>query len=186
MEGGAQVSESSPPFPRPPRRWFLRGELRAALLAVLALAVAGVPVGAIWSLVTPHVRIVITAAGPDLLTYETDAFFAGDGSFFLMGLAAGLVAGAVGWLLRRYRGPVLLAAVVLGSLVGAVVAWQVGRHAGLAHYHQLLHSTQVGRQFDKPVALRGKSVLLAQAFMAALTYLVLAVWSSRPDLRGTR
>lgn len=171
----------------PPRRRSDRAapgaELVAALATLVTLGVLGVAIALIWAALSPRVRIIITPAGPDLVQYANSDFFAGDGTFLVIGIVAGLLSGVAVWLIaRRWRGPLILLGLALGALLGALVAWQVGRQIGLAHYHQLLHSTDVGRRFDKPVDLRSKAALLAQPFAATLAYVFLAARAARPDL----
>lgn len=170
-----------------PPRPSASADVRVALIVVAVLAVLGVGLAFLWSAVAPHVPIVITPAGPDLVHYEGDEFFAGDATLVLITLGAGLLAGAAAWwVVPSARGPLTLIGLAVGSLAGAVVAWQIGRHLGLAEYHRLLHSTDVGRTFGKPVDLRAKGVLFVQPFAAVLAYVFLASWDSRPGLgRGS-
>ncbi|MDQ6874584.1 MAG: DUF2567 domain-containing protein [Actinomycetota bacterium] len=173
---------ADPPRPRSARR-APGTELTAGLATLVTLGVLGAAVALVWAALSPRVRIVITPAGPDLVQYANSDFFAGDGTFLVVGLVAGVLSGIVCWFIaQRWRGPVILAGLALGALLGALVAWQVGRQLGLTHYHQLLHSTEVGRRFDKPVDLRSKAALLAQPFAATLTYVFLAARVARPDL----
>jgi len=162
-------------------------DVPAALFLLAGLALLGVGVGLLWSALSPPVQVIITRAGPDLANYGSDEFFAVDGTFALIGAAVGLLTGVAVWFAaRRWRGPVLMGALVLGSLACGLVAWQVGRQVGLGHYHSLLHSTDVGRRFSKPVDLRSKVALIPQPFFALAGYLVLAAWVARPDLgRGS-
>lgn len=159
-------------------------EVRAAAVALAVLTVVGVGEGLLWSVVSPRVGIVITSAGPDVRPNGADGFFAGEVTFALLGIALGIVLALVVWYAAgRWRGPVLLLALVLGALAGAVLAWQVGSHLGLSHYREMLRSSDVGREFTKPVELRAKGMLLLQPMAAALTYVMLAAWRVQPDLR---
>ncbi|MDP9239420.1 MAG: DUF2567 domain-containing protein [Actinomycetota bacterium] len=167
----------------PVRRLAPLAEARAAVLTILVLAACGVGVGLLWSAVSPRVHVIVTANGPDLEHYGSSEFFAGDGSFVIIGVVAGLVAALAVWsLARRRRGPLQLVALAVGCLACGFVAWQVGRHLGLSHYHDLLKNAEEGRRFTKPVDLRGKVALVAQPFAAVVTYLVLVSWVARPDL----
>jgi len=169
-----------PPTPALPR---LRRELPAGLAVIAVAGLLGVPLGLLWSVVSPPVHVVITSAGADLANYGSDELFAVDATFALLGAAVGVVTGLALWFLARsHRGPVLMVALVLGSLAGGLVAWAVGRQIGLAHYHSLVHSTVVGRRFTKPVDLRSKAALVPQPFSALVGYLVSAALVARPDL----
>lgn len=167
----------------PGHRTRLTAEVRAALAVLAGLALLGVAQGMLWSAVSPRVHVVITAAGPDLAHYGSDELFAVDGTFALLGAAAGVLTGIAVWFaVRRWRGPLLMGGLVLGSLLCGLVTWQVGRRIGLGHYHSLLHSTDAGRQFSQPVDLRSWAALVPQPFLALAGYLVLAAWVARPDL----
>lgn len=158
-------------------------QARVAVAVMVALAATGALTGLIWSVSSPRVQVIITTAGPDLAHYGSDEFFAGDGTFVIIGVLAGIVAALAVWLLaRRWRGPVQLVALALGCLAGGLVAWQVGRHLGLAHFHNLLRTAGVGQRFGKPVDLRAKVALMTQPGVAVITYLVLVSWVARPDL----
>lgn len=168
-----------------PRSRSLSGaEVGVAAITVVVLAILGAGVGAVWPAISPHVAVVITADGPNWQPNGGDEFFAGEGAFALIGIVVGLLSGIAVWFaVRRWRGPVLLAALVVGGLAGALVAWQVGRNVGLAAYQDLLRSTDVGREFNRPVEVRSKGILLLQPVAAAVTYVWLACWKVQPDLR---
>ncbi|MBM0276513.1 DUF2567 domain-containing protein [Micromonospora sp. STR1s_6] len=177
-----------------------RRPLRAVatvLGAVLALAVLGIPLGLLWAALAPDTPVLKTAEGAIYAEPQPEQPIAADGWFSLLGLAFGLfVAFALWFVLRRRRGPVGLLAAVLGALVAAPVAWQVGRRIGLATFDRLLATAPAGQAFSKPADLRAGGVdwvlgvlpvphgnLLLPAFGAAVMYTLLAGWSRWPGLR---
>ncbi|MEU8211045.1 DUF2567 domain-containing protein [Micromonospora sp. NPDC049044] len=177
-----------------------RRPLRAAVTvlgAVLALAVLGVPFGLLWAALAPDTPVVKTVEGAIYADPQPEQPIAADGWFSLLGLGFGLlVALALWFVLRRRRGPVGLLAAVLGALVAAPVAWQVGRRVGLATFDRLLATAPAGQAFTKPADLRAGGVdwllgvlpvphgnLLLPAFGAAIMYTLLAGWSRWPGLR---
>ncbi|WP_433262694.1 DUF2567 domain-containing protein [Micromonospora vinacea] len=177
-----------------------RRPLRAVatvLGAVLALAALGVPLGLLWAALAPDTPVLKTAEGAIYAEPQPEQPIAADGWFSLLGLAFGLlVALALWFVLRRRRGPVGLLAAVLGALVAAPVAWQVGRRIGLATFDRLLATAPAGQAFSKPADLRAGGVdwvlgvlpvphgnLLLPAFGAAVMYTLLAGWSRWPGLR---
>ncbi len=171
------------PADQPPRKPF-RKELAAAASTAVVLAILGVGVGLVWSAVSPQVGVVITADGPSLLPGSEDDYFAGEGVFVLIAVVVGLLSGVTTWyVVRRWRGPALLVALMVGGLAGALIAWQVGHHLGLAQFRALLQSTDVGREFHRPVDVRSRGILLVQPLAAALAYVLLASWTVRPDLQ---
>ncbi|MCG5451685.1 DUF2567 domain-containing protein [Micromonospora hortensis] len=171
--------------------------LAAVLGVVLALAALGVPLGLLWAALAPDTPVLKTAEGAIYAEPQPEQPIAADGWFSLLGLAFGLlVAFALWFVLRRWRGPVGLLAAVLGTLVAAPVAWQVGRRIGLAAFDRLLATAPAGQAFSKPADLRAGGVdwllgvlpvphgnLLLPAFGAAVMYTLLAGWSRWPGLR---
>lgn len=169
----------------PPSRSNWAAEVGVAAITGVVLAILGAGVGAFWAAVGPHVAVVITADGPNWKPDGGDEFFAGEGAFALIAIAVGLLSGIAGWALgRRWRGPILLAGLAVGGFAGALVAWQVGKHVGLSAYQDLLKSTDVGREFNRPVEVRSKGMLLLQPLAAVVVYVWLACWKVQPDLRA--
>lgn len=174
-----------PDAPEPAAHGFVRAlvpQARAALVVLVGGALLGLVAGLAWTRLADHVRIVITGQGPDLMTYETNQFFSGDGMFAVIGLVVGAIVGIVAYLWRRQRGVVVLLGAGLGALVAALVAWQLGRHIGLAGYHRLLHSAHVGSQFDRPVDLRAKATLICWPLASVAVYTALVLLSGGADL----
>ncbi|MET7374533.1 DUF2567 domain-containing protein [Micromonospora arida] len=171
--------------------------LATVLGAVLALAVLGVPLGLLWAVLAPDTPVLKTAEGAIYAEPQPEQPIAADGWFSLLGLAFGLLVALTLWfVLRRRRGPVGLLAAVLGTLVAAPVAWQVGRRIGLGTFERLLATAPAGQAFSKPADLRAGGVdwllgvlpvphgnLLLPAFGAAVMYTLLAGWSRWPGLR---
>lgn len=105
----------------------LRDDLPAALRLAAILAVVGLPLGVLWGLIAPDVHVVdLPGAGTGSPAGEADHAFDAVAIFTLMTASFGVVAGALAWRRRHRRGPVLLVALVLGSLVGAFLAGRVG------------------------------------------------------------
>jgi hypothetical protein len=160
-----------------------RSDLVAAVVLAVVIAALGAPLALLWSAVGPHVQIVMVTAGhPDLADYNTEAFVAGDGSYGLIGLAAGLVAGVGAWGLRRWRGPVLLVALAGGSLAGAWITWELGAQLGRSEYRDLLAHAAAGRRFAMPMELHATGMVYLQAITAVVVYVVHAAWSRYPTL----
>jgi hypothetical protein len=170
--------------PPPPPRRPVRPTLVAAGLTAVVLAVAGGPLGLLWHAVAPAVpvlnvgdrRIVVNDPSPE-------QYIASDGWFTILGFAFGLAAAIVAWMvLRRHRGPWLVAGVTAGTLAGALVAWQAGRLVGLAGYQQWRDTSAQGATSHAPPDLHAYAVLLVPAFAAVIVLTLLAGWSNDPDL----
>ncbi|MEU5791180.1 DUF2567 domain-containing protein [Micromonospora purpureochromogenes] len=174
-----------------------RRPVAATLATVLALTVLGVPLGLLWAAVAPDTPVLKTAEGAIYAQPQPEQPIAADGWFSLLGLGFGLLAAVGLWVvLRRRRGPAVLAGAALGALGAALVAWQVGRRVGLSGYQRLLENAPDGTAFTKPADLRAGGIewlfgflpvpfgdLLLPAFAAAVTYTLLAGWSRWPSLR---
>jgi hypothetical protein len=175
-----------PPYPSvesPPARRPLGPTLRAAALALAVPVVLGAPVGLLWRWLSPAGQVVQTAQGPYPLDPQPEQYVATDGWFALLGLTFGVLVAVAAWrLLRRWRGPVQLAAVALGTSGGAVLAWLTGRLPGHGDFEQWRRTAQAGAITVQPPDLRAYGVLLVPAFAAVIAYTLLAGWSHDPYL----
>lgn len=169
--------------PMPVRRPWRRTAV-VGVLSLLAVVAAGVPLGLLWSWVSPSVPVVVTSAnGPVVTDPSPEQFIAADGWFTIFGFAFGVLAALAAWfVVRRHRGPVLLASVVLGALGAALVAWQVGRRLGLDGWVRWQDTAVAGDTFDRPPDLHAYGPLLVPAFAAVIVCTLLAGWSNDPDL----
>jgi hypothetical protein len=191
--GPPPTSATAPARGRPPVR-------RIALVwvvSVLVIALLGAPLGLLWRAAAPSVPVVKSDDGAVLAQPEPEQFIAADGWFTLLGAGLGaLVAVALWYGLRRYRGPAGAFAVTVGMIGAAVLAWRLGREVGLSDYQQVAAAAQIGAHLDKPPDLLAGGVswfggvvpvlwgvLLAPAFGAAVTYTMLAAWARSPSLR---
>jgi len=97
-------------------------DLVPALGVLCAVAVLGLPLGALWSWLAPPEFVARSALAPTpggVLPFvgQSEHRFDDMATFVLFGLAAGILIGAALWLFRRWRGPLVLVAAVIGSLV---------------------------------------------------------------------
>jgi hypothetical protein len=179
----AQAAEGAwlPPTRSRSRAERVREVLWAALIAV-GIAALGAPLALLWSALGPHVDVVMTSEGPGLVDYNTEAFVAGDGRFALITAVVGALCGFGAWLLRRWRGPVLVIGLALGSLAGAWIMWKLGVKIGVEEYERLLQEAKTGQEFEQPMKLRAEGLVYLQALVAVVVYVVNAAWSRHPDL----
>jgi hypothetical protein len=150
-------------------------------LAVLLTAqlVAGVLIGLIWLWWSPSPVSYLLSDGSGrsvVIPDESEAQIAGDGRFVVLTILAGLLFGVLGWTLRRLRGPLTIAVLAAGSLLGSVLAMSIGRW--------LSGSTAavVNQAFRPKLALHASSALWLQALAAVLVYTSLAGLSGDPAL----
>jgi hypothetical protein len=192
-EPRAAVDEAAPP--RISRN-------RAAVTVVVGLALAGAVMGALWSWFAPPVHgvIALTKSGERVHAYlgnEADNFFIG--AFLLVGLVVALavVTAVLVWQWRPHRGPVLAAALAIGSVAAAGAAAGVGTLIARARYdvidisgapispeHRVHYVTEAPPVFFAHSPLLIAASVLFPAAMAALVYALIAVSTSRDDLGG--
>lgn len=182
----------------PPR--FSRS--RAAVTVVVGLAVAGALVGALWAWIAPSIHSVIALAksGDRVHAYlgnESDNFFVA--AFLLVGLvvALAIVSAVLVWQWKPHRGPVLVAALTLGSAMAAGAAAGVGALLVRSRYnvvdiagapispeHRVHYLTEAPPVFFAHSPLLIAASIMFPAAMAALVYALIAVSTSRDDLGG--
>jgi hypothetical protein len=172
-------------------------ELLFALLVAVVVFGLGAPFGLLWSKLAPHVELVQTQYGPYPIEGEPEGYWADDGYFLLMSIAMGIVIAVAAWfLLRRYRGPILLAALVIGSAAASVLAAWLGNKIGWSHYVDQVNHAPVDTHIFRPVKLRTgtsslymgfipwvRGTMLVQALSAAAVYTGLAGFHASPTLR---
>jgi hypothetical protein len=105
----------------------LRGDVPAGLRYAAILVVVGLPLGALWAFLAPVVHVVaLPGGGSGSPAGEADHAFDAVAIHVLLVAAFGVIAGAVAWRRRHRRGPVLLVALVAGTLLGAWAAGRIG------------------------------------------------------------
>jgi hypothetical protein len=163
-------------------RVVVKSDLLPGVSVLSTIAVVGVAIGWIWSVIAPAERLLITDDGtPVPLLDESYHRFDDLGVFLLVNLAAGLILGAVVWQLRERRGPVIMIAAVLGAAVGGWLAMRTGvafAHGG----YPAPASPHPGGVVTKAPGLGTSWVLLAQPLAVAFAYGVLSAWNGRHDL----
>ena len=173
---------------------------RAAVTVVVGLVIGGALVGALWALIAPpiHGVVALTKSGDRVhasLGNEADNFFTA--AFLLVGMAVALavVSAVLVWQWRAHRGPVLVAALTIGSAAAAGAAAGVGAVLVRSRYdvidiagapispeHRVHYVTEAPPVFFAHTPLLIATSILFPAAMAALTYALIAVSTSRDDL----
>ena len=162
----------------------VRADLVPALGVLCAVAVLGLPLGALWSWLAPPEFVARSALAPTpggVLPFvgQSEHRFDDMATFVLLGLAAGVLTGAALWLLRRRRGPLVLVAAVLGSLVAAWLAMRVGLWLVGAYYP---NRASTGAPFPQEPVLESAWVIITQPFGVAVTYCITTAWNGSNDL----
>lgn len=173
---------------------------RAAVVVIVGLTLAGAVIGALWSWLAPsaHGVIALTRSGQRVQTYlgsESDHLFVA--AALLVGLltSMAIVAAVLVWQWRAHRGPLMVAALSLGSVAAAGAAAGVG--AALVHWHygpvpfdtapvtpenRVFYYSEAPPVFFAHGPLQIAATLLFPAAIAALTYALMAVATPRDDL----
>ncbi|ATL27055.1 hypothetical protein KY5_2037c [Streptomyces formicae] len=150
----------------------MKTEVRQAAVLAVAVAVSGILVGLLWLWLTPRVPLISDGKAVYLKDTEGEQAIAIDGTFTLLALGFGVVCGVVAFLLRRRGGLPLVVGLAIGSLCGALLAWQLGKWFG-PETDVVAHAKAVGKGvvFDAPLELKAKGVLLAWPVAALAVHL---------------
>ncbi|WP_426506473.1 hypothetical protein ACPPVO_50975 [Dactylosporangium sp. McL0621] len=193
----APISPVEPAEATRPARVPILREVLVALLTAVVVAGLGAPFGLLWSKLAPHVELVQTQYGPYPIQPEPEGYWGDEGWFVLMAIGMGIVVALAAWfLLRRYRGPVMLVALVLGSAGASVLGAWLGNKIGYAHYIDLAEHAPEGTHIFRPVKLRTgtsslafgfipwvRGTMLIQGLAAAAVYTGMAGFHVSPTLR---
>jgi hypothetical protein len=173
---------------------------RAAATTVAGLTVAGAALGALWAWLAPpiHGVVALTKSGNRVKGYlgnEGDHFFIA--GFLVVGMLSvlALVAAVLAWKWRAHRGPVMAAALAIGSAaaagatagVGAVVVhWRYGaidiEGAPVSPEHRVHYVMEAPAVFFGHGPLQIAATILFPAAVAAFIYGLMAVSTQRDDL----
>jgi len=156
-----------------------RREAVTGLGVVALLAATGLGMAAAWVAVAPRVAFIVVSPGRAAPTVpEGEQYFAADGWFTLLTLAAGVLAALLVWRVRSVRGPTVLVALAVGGLAGALVTWRFG--TVLAPAPAVV--APVGAVIHQELQLGALSALVAEPVAAVVTYLLCVGFTSRTDL----
>jgi Protein of unknown function (DUF2567) len=173
---------------------------RAVTTVVIGLVFAGVLVGAIWAWIAPPVQgiVALTRKGDRVTGYlgdESDHLFLG--ALVMTGLLVVLAVVAATWVWqwRAHRGPVMVAALAIGSMAAAGVATGVG--AALARWrygsvdvagapvtpeHRVHYVTEAPAVLFGHSPLQVAALIVVPAGVAAFVYAMCSLTSPRDDL----
>jgi len=173
---------------------------RAAVTTVAGLTLAGAGVGALWAWLAPpiHGVVALTKSGNRVKGYlgnEGDNFFIA--AFLVVGMVSVLafVAAVLVWKWRAHRGPVMAAALAIGSAaaagaaagIGAVlVHWRYGvidiAGAPVSPEHRVHYVIEAPAVFFAHGPLQIATTILFPAAVAAFVYALMALSTQRDDL----
>jgi hypothetical protein len=183
------------PPARSPRRSWLPSLLTAGIVAVVVAAL-GVPLGFLWSELAPRLQMIKFEGDLYFIDAGPEELAAADGWFIVLAAVTGLVVALVAWFgLRRWRGPVVMAALAVGSLGASWLAGWIGSEVGRAAYEQQLAGAPDRTLLTLPLEvgatgtgwfghLTGATAI--QALVAVFVYMILAGWSRYPELMAPK
>ncbi|MFI9120858.1 DUF2567 domain-containing protein [Streptomyces bikiniensis] len=148
--------------------------IQGALVTVVSAA-AGALLGVLWLNLAPRVLLVSDGKGVYLRNSEAETAIGSDGTFVLLALAFGAVAGLAVFLLRRRGGVPLVLGLAAGGVLGSLLARGLGTHFGPTS-DVVARAKQVGPDvpFDAPLELHlGAAALLAWPLAAMIVHLAL-------------
>jgi hypothetical protein len=170
------------------------------VLVVLGLTLAGALLGALWVLLAPPVHgvVALTKDGERVHTYlgdEADHFFVAAVMMLGMLTVLAVVAAVLVWQWRAHRGPVMAAALSVGSAVGALAAAYVGTVLAQMRYgvvdfdaapvtaeDRIVYFTQAPSALFGHTPWQMATGVLVPPAAAALVYALLALSTVRDDL----
>lgn len=170
------------------------------MIVVAGLAVAGAVVGALWAWLAPPVHgvVALTRDGERIRAYlgnEADHFFIS--AFLIVGMLGVLavVAAVLAWQWRAHRGPVMVAALTIGSAVAAgaaagvgalLVHWRYGTidaaAAPISPEHRVYYVVEAPAVFFGHSPLQVAATVLFPVAISALVYALMTVATARDDL----
>lgn len=156
--------------------------LRRAVGVLSLVAMLGLPLGALWAWLAPPEFVArspraATPGGVLPFVGQSAHRFDDTATFVLLGLAAGILTGALLWVLR-WRGPFAVVSAVIGALLAAWVAMRVGLWLAAVRYPDLSASAA---PFPRPPVLESGWVVVTQPFGVAISYCLAAAWHVERD-----
>ncbi|WP_411111263.1 DUF2567 domain-containing protein [Streptomyces sp. c-19] len=164
-----------PPMLGPAGDPITAAEVVQGVLVTLVSAVAGALLGVLWLNLAPRVLLISDGEGVYLRNSEGEAAIGSDGTFVLLALAFGAIAGLVVFLLRRKGGVPLVLGLAVGGVLGSLLAWGLGTYFGPAR-DVVAHAKAVGPNvaFEAPLELNlGAAAMLAWPLAATIVHLAL-------------
>ncbi len=171
-----------------------RDRARAVALVAGASIVAGSLAGIMWGLTAPGQHLYVVDAARTLsLDLDSNNVFGAIAIFILLTALAGVLCGAVAWAWRSARGPAVGLALMVGGLLGAFLAAEIGGRVASARLGwpgEAGLADMVGQVAVRPPSIElwgdpGQFLwvaLIGQALAAGLVYLCAAGVTAESDL----
>ncbi|RVW00412.1 DUF2567 domain-containing protein [Rhodococcus spongiicola] len=149
---------------------------------VSSLVLLGAVSGIVWAFLAPAERLLVVAEDQGVvLTTESLHRFDAVAIFVGIGLVLGVLSAVAVWGIRKSRGPVAVAALVVGSGLGSGVAALAGMGVARLRFPRE-DNPSVGSIVAMAPGLSTPMVMVVQPLAAALVYLLLVSLSPHDDL----
>ncbi|ATE58434.1 hypothetical protein CNX65_28115 [Actinosynnema pretiosum] len=156
-------------------------DIPAAIKVFSTTSLLGLPIGLLWAWLAPAQNVVVQSGGfvpvPGESYHRLDSLMV----FVLLGLAAGVLTGAASWMMRELRGPVVMLAATVGSVLAAFLAFRVSAPFSTWR-HELASAPAVGEVIRLAPSLDSAWGIVAWPLGTALAYGCLAAWNGMDDL----
>lgn len=170
------------PIQRERPKVVVKADLLPSVTVASTIGMVGIPIGWLWARLAPPQQAVITRDGtPTPVDLESWHSFDALVIFALLLLAAGVFLGALTWLLRERRGPVIMLAAVAGSVLSGWLGMLMGR-AFLGDQYAITEQPEIGDVIALAPEITTPWVIIVQPLAVALVYGLLAGWNGRDDL----
>ncbi|SOD74303.1 uncharacterized protein DUF2567 [Jatrophihabitans sp. GAS493] len=146
-------------------------------ILLVAFVVVGALLGLIWAHFAPGRPLGYVVSKDAIIPDETESFIASDGRFALYTALAGAIFGAVAWSRRGTRGPLMVLALAVGGLVGALLTSVVGTAVGSGKATGAPNSV-----ITMQLAVHAKPMLAFEAFAAVVVYTLAVLFNDHADL----
>jgi ribose/xylose/arabinose/galactoside ABC-type transport system permease subunit len=149
----------------------MAGQLRIGAAATLVIAVLGVPAGLLWTTVAPRTTYVIAGGKALLGDPESQTLIAADGWFAVLTALAGVLCGAVAYVLAgRLRDMGLIAALGAGGAAAGLIAWWVGSLVGRSSFQHQVRTARDGTTARSALDLHAAGVVIAWPLIAIVVF----------------
>lgn len=157
--------------------------MRTAALVVVCSVLVALPVGLVWWLLAPLTLVEKRSDGLYRVGGEGDeTAVAADGWFAAITLVTGIVVALVVYVRTRPGRVVPLVALVVGGVLGALAAWQLGHLLGPGSLKTTAAGRTLGATFHGPLDVSAYGVLLAWPMATVITYFAVAAGAEAGDL----
>src|SRR5215470_2995720 len=170
-----------PPRRRPPAA--SRADLFGAISMVSLVSLTGLPIGWLWSRFAPaQLSIMQEDRSLAALPIESQHRFDDLATFVMLGAMAGLLIGALAWLVRGRRGPLTAVGLAAGSLLAAWLAVRIGVSLAHARYAQPPSLLIPGALVAVAPRIESDWVIVVQPLFAVVAYGIAAAANGLEDL----